>query len=287
MLVYNVTSKSRWDQPIPFLSNASFENVPKLFTTLIKVRQLKVTPVVLVGTKCWRLFAFYDTTCSWFRRREKSFKRWWTCIGNSLSLQICWYILVRKVITSSETSAKTADGVADAFNSLFETIKSVHDMSGPVRYKGFIGLTLLGAIQVGVVETKEGRKISEKAFHSHHRQRHSILQDTTGKCLVALRLKFVEQESLSDTSQLKGVIPLQNCLVDLNKAPLLERRWSDTDAPGYTCQLCCHWCVPGIHKKEEEVIRQIHPWDQHLLQSELEGWLRFRCQLHIVVSDNS
>eukprot|EP01114_Cavostelium_apophysatum_P013891 TRINITY_DN3466_c0_g1_i1.p1 TRINITY_DN3466_c0_g1~~TRINITY_DN3466_c0_g1_i1.p1 ORF type:complete len:862 (+),score=271.54 TRINITY_DN3466_c0_g1_i1:255-2588(+) len=165
MLVYSTTSK------------ASFEEIPKLFTTLIKVRQLRMTPIVLVGTRA-------D-----LEDERKVSKEDGLNVANRYRCKLV------------EVSSKNGENVAEAFNTLYESIKQVQFMTGPVQHKS------------GWLKMK---KAGEQP-----KRRYIIITDS------GLRYYSDPPESMSDTSKLKGVIPLQNCQVDLTL--VLERRYSESD----------------------------------------------------------
>lgn len=171
ILVYNITSRT------------SFELIPKLFTTLIKVRQYRMTPVLLVGTKADLL-----------EERKVTKEE-----GQNLAQRYrCDFV---------ETSARTRDGIQSAFSSMANAVVKVNLISGPITHK-------TGWLRMRTSNQKQ------------YKRRYFVMTDS------GLRYYKEEPESPTSTAQLKGVVPMQNCQVDIIESFGERRRFSSPDVDG-------------------------------------------------------
>mmetsp|Transcript_13530 Transcript_13530/g.18710 ORF Transcript_13530/g.18710 Transcript_13530/m.18710 type:complete len:849 (-) Transcript_13530:52-2598(-) len=157
MLVYSINSKS------------SFEHIPKLFNTLIKVRNFKMTPITLVATKA---------DCEDERKVSKE---------EALNLS------ARYRCPIIEVSSKTGQGLNESIDAMVQSIKKIQFISGPVQHKS------------GWIKLRVGTQGLKKRF--------VFLTDS------GLRYYSQEPESLSDTTNLKGIIPMQNCVIEILELP--------------------------------------------------------------------
>jgi len=153
MLVYSCNSK------------ASFDLIPKLFTSLIKIRQFRITPVILVASKA-------DLELEKKVSKED---------GQSLANRYrCKFI---------EISSLTGENIMDAFKCMLESINRVHFVtnSGTRHMSGWMKMR----------------------FQGKTKKQYIVMTDS------GLRYYRQEPESANDTSNLKGIIPMLNCQVEI------------------------------------------------------------------------